>query len=389
MSTISRRQLLVRSVATAVALSLPLRRAAATDWFRYREAIVIDGLGGPGCLNTEPGGRLLEQELKDTHESGVTCAHITVGPVGTKAPDTAFMDTVRGIAYWEREIDDHPEVLSRVRIAGDIGKAKKAKRTGLVYGVQDGVAFESELSRLDDLHALGLRVVQPTYNRRNLLGDGCLEPANAVVEYGDRHDPVVLLRLGLRAGVEAIERMNALGILVDLSHCGRQTAADAIRVSRKPVAFTHTGCQALADHPRNRTDEELRAVADKGGVSGIYFMPYLSEGRQPTAADIVRHLEHMVQVAGEDHVSIGTDGCISPTTVDEKYKEAFAKDTRERRESGIGAPWETEQGYLFAADLNTPRRPPPQRRAHRKDSRRESAAGVRRNLEERRAEESG
>jgi membrane dipeptidase len=341
MSTISRRQLLVRSVATAVALSLPLRRAAATDWFRYREAIVIDGLGGPGCLNTEPGGRLLEQELKDTHESGVTCAHITVGPVGTKAPDTAFMDTVRGIAYWEREIDDHPEVLSRVRIAGDIGKAKKAKRTGLIYGVQDGVAFESELSRLDDLHALGLRVVQPTYNRRNLLGDGCLEPANAGLS---------------RAGVEAIERMNALGILVDLSHCGRQTAADAIRVSRKPVAFTHTGCQALADHPRNRTDEELRAVADKGGVSGIYFMPYLSEGRQPTAADIVRHLEHMVQVAGEDHVSIGTDGCISPTTVDEKYKEAFAKDTRERRESGIGAPWETEQGYLFAADLNTPRR---------------------------------
>jgi membrane dipeptidase len=251
------------------------------------------------------------------------------------------METVRGIAFWEREIDDHPEVLSRVRTTTDIGKAKKAKRTGLIYGVQDGVAFESDLDRLDDLHALGLRVVQPTYNRRNLLGDGCLEPANAGLS---------------RTGIEAIERMNKIGILVDLSHCGRQTAADAIRVSRKPVAFTHTGCQALADHPRNRTDEELKAVADKGGVSGIYFMPYLSEGRQPTAADIVRHLEHMVQVAGEDHVSIGTDGNISPTTVDDKFKEAFAKNTRERRETGIGAPWETETGYLFAADLNTPRR---------------------------------
>jgi membrane dipeptidase len=94
----------------------------------------------------------------------------------------------------------------------------------------------------------------------------------------------------------------------------------------------------------------------KGGVSGIYFMPYLSEGRQPTAADIVRHIEHMVQVAGEEHVSLGTDGSISPTVVDDKYKEAFAKNTRERREAGIGAPWETETGYLFAADLNTPRR---------------------------------
>jgi membrane dipeptidase len=342
MSPISRRTLLVQSVASAIALGLPARRTFAADWFRYREAIVIDGLGGPGGGSDDnPEAGLSEQELKDTHESGVTCAHTTVGSVGTTAPDTAFMATVRGIAYWEREIDRHPEVLARVRIASDITKAKKNRRCGLVYGVQDGVAFETDLARLADLHALGLRVVQPTYNRRNLLGDGCLEPANAGLS---------------RSGVTAIERMNELGILVDLSHCGRQTAADAIRVSKKPVAFTHTGCQALADHPRNRTDEEMRAVAEKGGVSGIYFMPYLSEGRQPTAADIVRHIEHMVQVAGEDHVSIGTDGNLSPTVVDDKYKEAFAKNTRERREAGIGAPWETETGYLFAADLNTSRR---------------------------------
>ena len=341
MSPISRRTMLVHGVATAVALSLPARRAAAADWFRYREAIVIDGLGGPGGLGAEPDAGLTEQELKDTRESGVTCAHITVGSVGTTAPDTAFMNTVRGMAFWEREIDRNPDVLSHVRTVSDIGKAKKARRTGLIYGLQDGVAFETDLSRLESLHALGLRVVQPTYNRRNLLGDGCLEPANAGLS---------------RNGITAIERMNELGILVDLSHCGRQTAADAIRVSKKPVAFTHTGCQALADHPRNRTDAELRAVAEKGGVSGIYFMPYLSEGRQPTAADIVRHLEHMVQVAGEDHVSIGTDGNISPTVVDDKFKEAFAKDTRERREAGIAAPWETEEGYLFATELNTPRR---------------------------------
>jgi hypothetical protein len=78
-STISRRTMLVQGVATAVALSLPERHAAATDWFRYREAIVIDGLGGPGGLSTEPDAVLSEQELKDTHDSGVTCAHITVG----------------------------------------------------------------------------------------------------------------------------------------------------------------------------------------------------------------------------------------------------------------------------------------------------------------------
>ena len=188
---------------------------------------------------------------------------------------------------------------------------------------------------------LGVRVIQPTYNRRNLLGDGCLEPANAGLS---------------KAGVEAIEQMNELGILVDLSHCGRQTAADAIRVSKRPVAFTHTGSAAIADHPRNRTDEELRAVADKGGVSGIYFMPYLCDGRQPTSADIIRHLEHMIDVAGEDHISIGTDGNISAQVLDQAYKDAFAKTSRERKAAGIAAPGETEDGYLFASDLNMPRR---------------------------------
>jgi membrane dipeptidase len=207
--------------------------------------------------------------------------------------------------------------------------------------MQDGVAFETDLERLRDLYDLGVRVVQPTYNRRNLLGDGCLEPANAGLSI---------------TGVHAVERMNDLGILIDLSHCGRQTAADAIRLSKQPVAFTHTGCVALADHPRNRTDAELRAVADKGGVSGIYFMPYLCQGKQPTSADVIRHLEHMIDVAGEDHVSIGTDGSVSAEVMDEAFKTRFAEDTRQRRELGVAAPQEFDDGYLFAADLNTPRK---------------------------------
>lgn len=279
--------------------------------------------------------------MKDVRDSGLTCAHLTIGPVGPTAPDAAFTTAVRGILMWEREIDRHPDTFARVRRVQDILDAKRARRTGLLYGFQDGVAFETDLDRLTDLHQLGLRVVQPTYNGRNLLGDGCLEPANAGLS---------------RTGIEAIERMNALGILVDLSHCGRQTTADAIRVSKKPVAFTHTGCAAVADHPRNRTDEELRAVADTGGVSGVYVMPYLSGGKQPTAADVIRHLEHMIKVAGEDHVSIGTDGTISPAVIDQAYKDGFARSIRSRREAGIGAPQETEEGYLFASDLNTPRR---------------------------------
>ncbi|HSE40840.1 MAG TPA: membrane dipeptidase, partial [Acidobacteriota bacterium] len=183
--------------------------------------------------------------------------------------------------------------------------------------------------------------IQPTYNRRNLLGDGCMEPADAGLS---------------RAGVEAIQRMNEIGILVDLSHCGRRTAADAIKTSTRPVAFTHTGCAALADHPRNRTDAELRLVADKGGVSGIYIMPYLNNGHQPTAENVIAHLEHAVSVAGEDHVSIGTDGGVSPEIIDDAFRRKFAENVRARRDAGIAAPGETEDGFLFANDLNTPRR---------------------------------
>ncbi len=337
---ISRRSLIAGG--TAAAITLALRNPAwAAESSVYRNAIVIDCLGGLGNSASAPDEPLADNYIEDVRNSGLTAVHMTILPVGSTPPDTAFAQAVLGIGQAEREIDRHPEVLSRIRRVEDIAEAKRSGRTGLIYGFQDGVAFETEVSRLDEFHRLGIRIVQPTYNRRNLLGDGCLEPANAGLS---------------RAGVEAVERMNTLGILVDLSHSGRQTAADAIRVSKQPVAFTHTGAAALVDLPRNRTDAELRAVADKGGVSGVFIMPFLSDGKQPTAGDVIRHLEHIIGVAGEDHVSIGTDGGVSAEVLNQEYKDNFARFSRERRAAGIAAPGETEEGYLFASDLNTPRR---------------------------------
>ena len=340
MQSLTRRAFVVSGTAAAVAMTLG-RAAIADAKSAYRDAIVIDGLGGFGNSSAPPDAALSDAFVQDIRVSGVTCIHKTILPVGSTPPDTAFTEAVMGIGAMESEIDRHPDVICRIRKLTDIAEAKKTGRTGVIYGFQDGVAFETDLTRLDELFRLGLRIVQPTYNRRNLLGDGCLEAANAGLS---------------KTGFEAVERMNDLGILVDLSHCGRRTAADAIRHSKKPVAFTHTGSAAQNDHPRNRTDEELRAVAVKGGVAGIYFMPFLSDGKQPTAADIIRHLEHMVDVAGEDHVSIGTDGSVSAEVVNQEFKEIFAGFVRRRQEAGISAPGETEEGYLFANELNTPRR---------------------------------
>jgi len=337
-----RREFLSLSVAAGATALVPRGLAAAGSAAAlFSQSIVIDGLGFPGGRQNDERAALQPLEVEDVRVSGLTAVHVTVGAVGTMTPLEAFEKIARDVARWEGEIERHPTVLARVRTVEDIRLARSAGRTGLIYGLQDGVSFEDDAGRLEALHHLGIRVLQPTYNRRNLLGDGCMEPSDAGLSI---------------AGHEAIERMNALGILVDLSHCGRRTAADAIRNSKRPVAFTHTGCHALAPHPRHRTDDELRAVAASGGVIGIFVMPYLAKGRQPTAADVIAHLEHAIDVAGEDHVSIGTDGQVSPTEVTPEFVAAFRKNTLERKALGIAAPYETEDGYLFASDLNTPRR---------------------------------
>jgi membrane dipeptidase len=340
--TMDRRQFLsITTTGVGGVLMSPGLLSAGPAESLYSNSIVIDGLGFPGSMDSEPGMGLGEQELADVAQSGLSAIHLTVGEVGTMPPLSSFEKIIRNIAHWNRQIELYPEILSRVSAAGDIEAASRKGQTGLVFGLQDGVAFEDDLGRLDALHFAGVRVIQPTYNRRNLLGDGCMEPADAGLS---------------RTGSAAIEQIQRLGMLVDLSHCGRKTAADAIALAQRPVSFTHTGCFALAEHPRHRTDHELKAVADTGGVNGIFIMPYLAKGKQPTAADVIRHLRHAFNVGGEDHVSIGTDGVVSPNVLSDEYKAQFREMTRNRKELGIAAPFETEEGYLFANDLNTPRR---------------------------------
>jgi membrane dipeptidase len=339
---VNRREFVSLAAATAASLiASPGRTERGPAAALYARSVIIDGLGGPGGADTDEGAPLSPRQIEDLRSSGITAFNLTVGAVGTMPSLEAFEKIVRDVARWEGEVERHPAVLARIRSVEDLRAAKQDGRAGLVYGLQDGVSFEDDLDRLAALRQLGILVIQPTYNRRNLLGDGCMEPADAGLS---------------KTGFEAIARLNALGILVDLSHCGRRTAADAIAASRRPVAFTHTGCAALAEHPRHRTDAELRAVADKGGVTGIYVMPYLAQGRQPTAADVIAHLEHAIRVCGEDHVSIGTDGSVSPVVVTPEFAAKFRENTRRRKELGIAAPYETDEGYLFASDLNTPRR---------------------------------
>lgn len=331
----NRRRFLQMGALAAAAAALPRVRAASVPaWSGYAEAVVIDGLGGPGIAQTKPGTPLSAAAVAD-----VRACNLTVSGVGSYAQD--YDGTVRNIAYWDGEIAAHPDLLMQARSAADIAEAKRSGRLGLVYGFQDATPFGEDLDRLDAFWGLGVRVYQLTYNRRNLVGDGCLEPGNA----------------GLSTfGRALVERLNAKRALIDLSHSGQRTALEAIAASAQPVAISHTGCRALADLPRNKTDEELKRLADKGGVAGIYLMPFLRTQGQPMAADVVAHIEHALNVCGEDHVGIGTDGVVSPVQVTEQFKRDFTAEIAERRRRGISAPGERADAFTFVPDLNTPRR---------------------------------
>jgi membrane dipeptidase len=335
---IDRRDFLVSGGLAGAGLA-SVRSGRAAESFAhalYAGATVIDALGGPGEPEAKPDTPLSPKALEDVRASGLTAVNLTVSSVGSYAKD--HDTTIRNIAFWNAQIAAHSDTLLLVRGAADIAAAKDSKRLGLIFGFQDATPIGEDLERVDTFAKLGVRVFQLTYNRRNLVGDGCLESGNA----------------GLSLfGHAYIERLNDRKLLIDLSHGGERTTREAIAASEVPVAITHTGCAALAPLPRNKTDAELKLLADKGGVVGLYLMPFLRSAGQPTAEDLIRHIEHAVNICGEDHVGIGTDGSISPVNFNDEFRKKFAREVAERRAQGISAPGERPDVYTFLPDLNS------------------------------------
>ena len=341
MNDVNRRDFLRQSGAllgAAVLAPAPAGAAGApAQWPPYSKALVIDACGAPS--QTDTGTPLDAATLAAIRDSGVAAINFTLGNVGRY--QGAFDEAIRSIAFWDGEIAAHREVLAKVTRGADIAALHATGRLGVIYGFQDTTMYGENLDRFDTFHALGVRIVQLTYNRRNLMGDGCMESGNAGLS---------------RLGHEMIERMDALGTLLDLSHCGQRTTREGIEASKHPVAITHAGCAAVHDTPRNKRDEELRLLADRGGVAGIYFMPYLRASGQVTADDVIRHVEHALEVCGEDHVGIGSDGAIPAVDVTPEFKQRFAAEVEQRRKNGIAAVGENSDSYTFAPDLNSPRR---------------------------------
>jgi membrane dipeptidase len=293
-------------------------------------APIIDGLGE---IRPEYSGALLDE----IRGSGLLGCVVTVGNPALQSA-AAFTDMARELAQYDRYVSRHPTRLMLVRGPADLERAASTRRIGLIPYIQNATPIEDDAGRLERLRRLGIRIVQLTYNSRNLLGDGCLERTDAGLS---------------RFGLEVVERLGALGMLVDLSHCGEATTLDAIARSVRPVAVTHSGCRAVFDHPRNKSDAVLKALALRGGVIGIYQInPYLGPRERNTLDDYLAHVDHAVDVAGVEHVGIGSDREYQtiPAT-DEQRERLRAELSRLRPTTAAGFRWP-----FFLSELNHPRR---------------------------------
>jgi membrane dipeptidase len=220
--------------------------------------------------------------------SGINVFHNSIGTGGPSAVE----DSLEFLAAWQGYAGRNSHVFTLVGRADDLDRAKADKRVAVIMGLQNSEHFRTAAD-VKRFYRLGQRCSQLTYNAQNLLGSGSTERVDGgVSDFGE----------------SIIKAMNEVGMLVDVSHCGDRTTLDAIEISPKPIAITHSNCRALNNHPRLKTDEAIQKLAAKGGVMGITGVRNFVRDREPTTVEhVVDHIDHVVKLVGIEHVGVGTD----------------------------------------------------------------------------------
>jgi membrane dipeptidase len=257
---------------------------------------------------------MTEAEIAAFRESGITGFHNAIGTGGPAAVE----ETLAFLAAWQGFCARNSDLFCVVDTAEDLDRAKAARKCAVIMGIQNAEHFR----KAEDVLAfrqLGQRCAQLTYNSQNLLGAGSTDrAAGGVGDYG----------------ADTTAALHDCGMLGDVSHCGDRTTLDAIEISKRPVAITHTNCRALNNHPRLKTDEAIAKCAAKGGVMGITGVRNFVRGSEPTGIEhIVDHIDHVVKVAGIEHVGIGSDADLNGyddmpadqrKSLMESYKSSYA-----------------------------------------------------------------
>jgi membrane dipeptidase len=228
-------------------------------------------------------------DLQPFKESSINVFHIAIGMGGPEA----YLETMRFFGIWNGFIANHDESFMRIDSAGDLDRVKRSGKIGILLGLQNSDHFRRPAD-VDFFHNLGQRVSQLTYNSRNLIGNGSTE----------RRDEGVS-----DFGVAIIERMNKVGMAVDVSHCGDRTTLDAFEVSKRPVLITHSNCRALVGgHPRCKSDEAIKKVGAAESVMGITGVRMFVKADEPTTIEhVLDHFDHVRKLIGPEHLGVGSD----------------------------------------------------------------------------------
>ena len=229
-----------------------------------------------------------EAVAADFRASGINAIHHAIGIGGPTAKEQALSF----FAIWGNYVARNSHVLTGVDKFADILRAKKDGKVAVIMGLQNADHFLRPAD-VKTFYEIGQRCAQLTYNSQNRIGSGSTDRVDGGVS---------------DFGAEIIKAMNSVGMLVDVSHSGDRTTLDAIAISSKPIAITHSNCRALIDHPRVKTDEAIKALAAKGGVMGITGVRnFISKTDPTTIVNYADHIDHVVKLVGIDHVGIGTD----------------------------------------------------------------------------------
>lgn len=295
-------------------------------------SIVINGNMLPGFSDPVDDPKF----VADVRSTGITGVKLSVG--GGKA---SFSDTVDHIGHINKAIAEHSHVYMPIRNIEDVMVAKRTGKVGIFYAFEDAGMLEGKVERINYFRDLGVRSMQLSYNGVSPFASGVMapQPSQGLTDIG---------RL-------AVVTMNAVGVTIDVSHSDDKSTQTIINESSKPVMISHGGCNAINPHPRNKSDAVLKAVADQGGVFGLYELAYLTPGlEQQTLDDYMQHLTHAVKVCGENHVGIGSDAFMLQFDTSPEHMKFWNRSIKERQEAGIAAPGEGPPPYVEG--LNVPER---------------------------------
>jgi membrane dipeptidase len=318
------RRVFIRDASTSMAAMHLGVRMHITPGQRRPDALIWDAMGE---LREEYDAAL----LRDMLGSGMDAITITLcdpKPEGAEALELA----IDSLLQHDRFLAKHPEFFVKATSVADVDRARREHKLAVFYLYQNTVQFGKDLDRVDLFHRMGLRSCQLTYNTKNHAGVGCWEEG------------------GLTPfGRDLIARMNERRMLIDLSHANMQTMAETVAASKAPVIVSHTACMAVHTNRRNTTDQNMKAVADRGGVIGICQMrPFLTTKKSDNLHAYFDHLMHAIRVAGAEHVAIGSDRDHRVITLSPEYLAELKKEE--------GSQVVDSDLPYFINELNGPRR---------------------------------